>query len=329
MRTYKAGLIGCGDFLRWEVEKINASKFFKLKYTFDVDSVKSKKRAADMNAQAVDSAETIFQDKEIEIVLIFTPPWIRKPYFESAVKYRKHIITTKPLAPTFEEAKNLFSMVNGKINCAVFYGRTGNAAVEKLKKIFDSGEIGKLALYKEDWFHHYPQWNTWATDPKKNGGPFMDAMIHNLNKSRYLIGDKVNTFKFYSENLAQKLKCNDTEFLKVNFKNGASSFLFITWAADLQVFSKDGNDREHIGISHLITNQGWYVTEEREGDESIIKAKKEDQIKKWKIEPLAYTPYDEFVLSVENKTPVSSGIEDAMEDIRILDAAFKSQTVLP
>ena len=56
--------------------------------------------------------------------------------------------------------------------CSVQYKRSGDPLSETLKDLFESGEIGSLALYKQDSVHHYPQWNTWALDPVKNVGPF-------------------------------------------------------------------------------------------------------------------------------------------------------------
>ncbi|MFW5878063.1 MAG: Gfo/Idh/MocA family protein, partial [bacterium] len=242
-KVLKAGLIGCGDYLRWEIDPINNSKYFKVKSTYDLDPEKSRKVATRIGAASVDSADAIFDDEEISIVMIFTPPRARKDLFSKAVNHGKHIITTKPFGTSLKDARELKNIVEDKVNCAVFYGRTGNSSVEKIKEILKSGEIGKLALYKEDWLHHYPTWNNWATDMEKNGGPFMDAMIHNLNKSRYLIDSPVKSVQFISENYVQNLKCNDTEFMKIDFENGASSWLFITWAADLEVFDISGNDR--------------------------------------------------------------------------------------
>ena len=321
-KIYQAGLIGCGDYLRWEIEALTISKNLNVKYTFDLDKTKAEKRAKELSAIVVDSDDRIFNDPEIDIVLIFTPPWVRLPIFEKAVEHHKHIITTKPLAANYSDAQKLYNLVKGKVECAVFYGRSGNSGVEMLKKIFDSGEVGQLALYKEDWFHHYPTWNDWATDPEKNGGPFMDAMIHNLNKSRYLINSDIKSFDFFSDNHAQQLKCNDTEYMKVNFENGAASHLFITWAADLDIYAHDGNDREHYGITHMITDKGWYIEEIEKEGVPYIKAHKEGEVKTWKVEPLAMTHYDDAVFAIENKQTQNSNLEMALEDIRIVCEAM-------
>lgn len=324
MKTFKAGLIGCGDYLRWEIDPLNNSKLLDVKYTFDLDSAKAEKRAGELSATAVTSDDEIFSDPEIDIILLFTPPWVRIPLFEKAVANNKHIITTKPFANNLDDALKLQSIVEGKVECAVFYGRSGNPGVELAKQIFDSGEIGKLAYYKEDWFHHYPTWNDWATDPEKNGGPFMDAMVHNLNKSRYLIGSDVTSIKYSSDNFVQKLKCNDTEQMQIKFANGAGSNLFITWAADLDVYDPSGNDREHYGIMHMITDKGWYVEEIEKDGVAYIKAHNNGQVKEWKIEDLPMTHYDDAVSRIQNGEPQNSSIDMAIEDMKILSKAMNS-----
>lgn len=320
----KAGMIGCGDYLRWEIDDLNSNRYLKVKSTFDLDQSKSRKIAGKINANPVESAEEIFEDPELRVVMIFTPPWARKDLFSKAVKTGKHIITTKPFGSNLKDAQELYGMVKDEVNCVVYYGRTGDANVEMIKKILDSGEIGHLALYKEDWLHHYPTWNDWATDPEKNGGPFMDAMVHNLNKARYLIGSQVKNINYFSDNFAQALKCRDTEFMKLDFENGSASYLFITWAADLEVFDPKGNDRVHYGIQQLITSEGWYITEEEEDGKPLIKAVKEKEIKSWTVDPLPYTKYDLFSINLQEGLAQPSDASDAIIDMQIMDAAVKS-----
>lgn len=320
----KVGIIGCGDYIqRWEAGDINDSSLVDVKLLFDLDSEKANTLAAKIGGTVANSSDAIFADPEIQIVFIFTPPFVRKALFQKAVDAGKHIITTKPFGSNLADAEELVKIVDGKVNCSVFYGRSGNANVEKIKEVLASGEIGHLALYKEDWLHHYPTWNDWATDPEKNGGPFMDAMVHNLNKSRYFIGSKVKKVTYFSENYAQELKCNDTEWMKLDFENGATSLLFITWAADLEVFDQTGNDRVHLGIPHLITNQGWYMTEEEVDGKPVIKAVKETEVKTWDVTPLAHTKYDEFVICMQEGKKQPFDASDALIDMQVMADAVK------
>lgn len=321
--THKIGLLGCGDYLRWMHTGIKNSKKVQVKYLFDPAKAKAKHYADYFggDARVVESADTIMTDDEIDIVLSFTPPWLHRPQVVEAAERGKHVITVKPLAPSLEDATAMVEAVAGAgVRCACFYGRTGDAATETLKKVLASGEVGRLAIYKQDWLHHYPTWNDWATDPEKNGGPFMDAMVHNLNRARYLMSAEPVRCTFTSENYAQDLKCNDTESMKLDFADGASAYLWITWAGDYEVYDATKNDREHIDYLTMITDQGWVL---RSGKGKVT-ASKDDRKLEWPIESPAMSPFDQFADCVETGAPLPWDLKDAWKDIAIMDAAMKA-----
>lgn len=327
-KIYNAGILGCGDFLRWMTDGIKKSNRVKVKSLYDPDAERAKKFAGILGGRPVSSAEKIFKDDEIDMVYLFVPPWVRKELLLQAAGEGKHILTTKPLGPNTADCSEMVRAVEGKVKCGVIYCRTGNAMVETLKKIFTGSEIGNLSLYKQDWLHHYPEWNKWATDPDKNGGPFMDAMIHNMNIARYLMGRRPTACTFFSESHAHSLKCSDTEFMKLDFEKGGSAHLFITWAADLAVYSKDGNDREHIDLFYMVTDKGWRLTEGEKNGKACIIASREGKTKYWEIVPLPVTPFDEFAESVDTGAPLASdivNIREACEDIKIIRTAMENK----
>jgi predicted dehydrogenase len=197
--------------------------------------------------------------------------------------------------------------------------------------LLDSGEIGKLALYRQDWLHHYPQWNTWALDPAKNGGPFMDAMIHNLNLARYLMGRPITGATFFSEKLVHpELACADTETLKLQFADNGSALLFITWAADLAVYSTEGNNREHIDIFYLVSDRGWRITKERVEGKAQIVASRAGERKTWPADDLSGSVFDRFAAVIETGEALPEDIVSlgmAAEDIRLLRSLEETGTL--
>lgn len=319
----KTGIFGCGDFLRWQAGSLKNSKIVRVSKVFDPENERAEKYAADLGARAAESAEEIFDDPEIELVLLFVPPWVRQGLFEKAVAAKKHVLMTKPLGSSAEQCDKMLETRDPALRAAVLYGRTGGAEPEALKDLFESGELGKLALYKQDWLHHYPQWNTWALDHDRNGGPFMDAMIHNLNLAAYLMGRPMTAATFFSENHAhQDIMVADTELLKADFAESGSAHLFITWSADLEVFSTAGNDREHIDIFYMTTDQGWRVTLE---DGRIIASRRGEK-KTWPIEPLPETHFDRFAKCVAEDTELPRDlvdIETAARDVGLIRALEK------
>ncbi len=322
------GIVGCGDFLRWQVGSIGHSSSVAVKSLYDPRVEQAESYAQKLGGTAVSSAEAILEDPDIGLVCLFVPPWARKSLLTSALKARKHVLTTKPLGATVADCADMVRAVKKPLRCGVLYRRSGNAVIETYKRVFDSGEIGRLALYKQDWIHHYPQWNTWALDPKKNGGPFMDAMIHNQNIARYLMGRKATRVSYFSDRHAHELPCADTEFMKLDFEGGGSAHLFITWAADLAVYSTAGNDREHIDVCYMITDKGWRLTEEKRDGSLVIVASREGKEKLFPIVSLGGTAYDRFVDAIHADAPMPSDIPDvreAYEDIKLVRDAEKSR----
>ncbi|MBI5724538.1 MAG: Gfo/Idh/MocA family oxidoreductase [Planctomycetes bacterium] len=313
MAKLNMGIIGCGDFLRWQANGIKKSSLVRVRSLFDPDAGRSKKYAALLGGSPVGSADEIFADKSVDIICLFVPPWLRKNMVIQAVKCGKHILATKPLGPNIADCAAMVKAVGKKVRAGIIYRRTGSALFETYKRIFKSGQIGRLALYRQDWLHHYPQWNNWATDPARNGGPFMDAMIHNLNIARYLMGRPATACTYSSAKLAHReLKCGDTEFMKLDFAGG-SAHLFITWAADLAVHSTQGNDREHIDICYMVTDKGWRLTDCWQDDKQVVIASRLGKKKVWPVKPLGGTVFDRFAAAILKKGPQPSDLPDMVE----------------
>nr|MDD6335849.1 Gfo/Idh/MocA family oxidoreductase [bacterium] len=316
------GIIGCGDFFTRRLGMLQNSSRVQVKKLFSpTNPAHAAAYAGQLSAQAVADAQEIFGDPGIDIVCLFTPPWVRADYVEAAAAAGKHIITTKPLCATVADGQRMQRAIGqAGVRLGVIYGRTGNALTQGYKQLFDSGEIGRLALYKQDWLHHYPTWNTWATDPDKNGGPFMDAMLHNLNTVRYLMGRPTMGCTFFADNLAQHLPCRDTESMKLDFAGG-TAYLFITWAADLAVYSDAGNDREHIDIRYMVTDQGWRLTDGQRDGRPVIVASRGGQTREFPAIGFEQNPFDHFAACLLQGAPLPAdipGLDEALEDIRLI-----------
>src|SRR5262249_32781766 len=122
------------------------------------------------------------------------------------------------------------------------------------------------------------------------------------------------------------LPCADTESMKVDFAGGGCAYLFITWAADLAVYSTDINDREHIDVFYMVTEKGWRLTRESSKEGSVLMASRDGQTKQWTAKPFGGTVFDRFAEAVESGSPLPDDIVDAQtgaEEIRLVRTAEK------
>lgn len=316
------GIIGCGDFLRYEEPTIRASRDLTVTAVFDADGGRAAKWAGVFGARVAGSAREIITARDVDIVGVYVPPFARGALVVAAAEAGKPIVTTKPLAPEIRDAEAMVEAVERSgVPCAVLYRRSADPLTETYRKVLSTGEIGRLAMYRLDSIHHYPQWNTWALDPRRNGGPFMDAMVHNLNIARYLMGRRTAGALMQSDNYTQRLPCNDTECLRLDFEGGGTAHLFISWAADLAVHAPDANFREVLDWCFLITSERWLLTDGRDGDGPFVRATRNGETRRWPVRDLDGTRYDDLVGAIRAGAPLpprAVGVREAAEDIRII-----------
>jgi hypothetical protein len=120
--------------------------------------------------------------------------------------------------------------------------------------------------------------------------------------------------------------------MKVDFAGGGAACLFVTWAADLAVYSTEGNDREHIDIFYMVTDQGWRITQESRDNTNCLVASRGGDEKLYPIEGYGAPVYDRLAAALESGAELPEdlvGLEEACEDIRLLSlgAASPGRTV--
>ena len=328
MKVYRAGLLGAGDFTRIQTPILLKSRRMRVTRVYDPNAEAARIAAERLGAEVADSADAVFGDDAIDVVLVYTPPFTRRTLVEAAVAARKEVITTKPLAPTLEDARAIAKAAsNGR--CLVIYKRTGNPQVQTMKRVLDGGEVGSLALYHHDWIHHFPYWASWALDPRKNGGPLVDAMIHNLNAACYLSGREVASFGYHGYRLAQDFAIPDTELLVVDFAGGATAHLSITWAADLAIYDAKANDRERIDVNFVVTDKRWLLRFETREGRPMVSATRDGRIQLYPVQGDSATLYDRWADDIEAGRPVETTMQEALRDIELALYAAANPTARP
>jgi predicted dehydrogenase len=328
MRIYRAGLLGAGDFARIQSPILQKSRRIRVACVYDPNPEAARVTAERLGARVADSPDSIFGDSDIDVALVYTPPFTRRELVEKAVAAGKEVITTKPLAPNLADARAIaLATPNGR--CLVIYKRTGNAQVQTLKRVLDTGDVGSLALYHHDWIHHFPYWAPWALDPAKNGGPLVDALIHNLNTACFLAGRDVAAFGYHGYRLAQDFAIPDTELLVVDFEGGATAHLSITWAADLAIYDVKANDRERIDVNFVVTDKRWLLRFETRDGRLMVNATKDGQIRLFPVEAAPVTLYDRWADDIEAGRPVETSAQEALRDIELCLHATANPTSRP
>jgi myo-inositol 2-dehydrogenase/D-chiro-inositol 1-dehydrogenase len=156
----------------------------------DVNLAAAEAVAAQFNIpMATADPEEIFNNPEIDAVLICSVSSTHAPFIERAAAAGKHIFCEKPIALSLEPIDRALAAAKAAgVKLQVGFNRRFDANFARVRQAIASGEIGEPALL-----------HIISRDPgpppieyvKGSGGMFLDMTIHDFDMARFLIGDEV------------------------------------------------------------------------------------------------------------------------------------------
>src|SRR6186713_1716698 len=99
------GLIGCGEIGRLRASAIQRSPDMRLCAVSDVDLPRASAIAKPLNAAVDQDWRALLRRKEVDAVIVSTPPWLHAEITIEALRHGKHVICEKPLARNIEECQ--------------------------------------------------------------------------------------------------------------------------------------------------------------------------------------------------------------------------------
>ena len=119
------------------------------------------------------------QDQRMQAVSILTPNFLHYSMAKRLLENNFSVICEKPLTTTYEEAKELRSLVDKSgLIFAVTYTYTGYPMIRKMREMISQDAIGEVqkvdAQYYQGWINPIihsseTRMDTWRLDPKKSG----------------------------------------------------------------------------------------------------------------------------------------------------------------
>ena len=119
------------------------------------------------------------QDQRMQVVSILTPNFLHYSMAKRLLENNFSVICEKPLTTTYDEAKELRSLVDKSgLIFAVTYTYTGYPMIRKMREMISQDAIGEVqkvdAQYYQGWINPIihsseTRMDTWRLDPKKSG----------------------------------------------------------------------------------------------------------------------------------------------------------------
>lgn len=242
------------------VEGLNLTKI----YTTKEEAVKKAQREYP-EAEVVQNLDSIFDDEEIQLIVVATPNTYHYDLAKRAILKGKHVVVDKPFTITSKEADELIALAKEhKRMLTVYQNRRLDSDFKTVKKVIESGMLGNLVEYEAHfhYFRNYLKQNAWREENIPGSGILYDLAAHLIDQAQCLFGLPE---EIYADVRAQRkgAKIDD-------------NFQLILYYEGLRVVLKAGMlVKEPLPHFILLGDKGSFVKYGRDVQEGLLKTSKD------------------------------------------------------
>ncbi|RQS73485.1 oxidoreductase [Burkholderia sp. Bp8963] len=147
-------------------------------------------QAAYPDARVVADLDTLLSLDDIECVVIATPNDTHFPLARQVLDAGRHVVVDKPVTLTSDEALALARLANARSRVfAPFHNRRWDGDFLTVRRVVDSGELGRITYVESHFDRFRPQLRTrWREEAARGGGLLLDLGPHLIDQALALFG---------------------------------------------------------------------------------------------------------------------------------------------
>ena len=225
-------IVGFGTAGKFYLEILKKFNHIEKIYVFDND-IKNIKKSNYYEIINFDISKIL--TKKIKHAIVATPSNLHFKYAKILLEHNINVLIEKPFVLKLTDAKKLIYLTKkNKLKCWVAFQNRHNLAIEKLKKVIEKKEIGKISLIDAAlfWCRDFKYYQVgWRGKYKSDGGVLSNQAIHLLDALVYIF-KKVKKFNFLIDYNKKKLEAEDLIVLNLVHSNEIISSLKATTRAN-------------------------------------------------------------------------------------------------
>jgi myo-inositol 2-dehydrogenase/D-chiro-inositol 1-dehydrogenase len=328
MKKTTAAVIGAGSMGRVHIENImTVLPHLHLKYVSDPypDTYNDWANEREF-PKAIDDYNTIINDPDVEAIIICAPAAIHGDLIIEAAGAGKHVFCEKPFDYSVDKIiKAMRTVKKADIKLQLGFNRRFDRNFMKVRELIDKGNIGDIHVMKITSRDPIPPAMGYFTAP---GGEhcsiYTDTTIHDFDMARYLNNCEVTEVYAMGSKLINKDKPeitrDDTCAITLRFADNSLCLIDNSWEAvygydqRVEVFGTQGTatvENETFSKTTLHCRDGII------GEKPVVTIKD-------RYGPAYAEELRQFVLAIQNNTPVPVTGMDGLLAIVIANAARKS-----
>lgn len=241
MEKKNAAIIGYGGMGGWHAHYQLNSDVVNLCGIYDINPDRAK--AAEANGiHAYSSAEELFADQKIDLVVLAVPNDFHKPYAISAMKAGKHVISEKPVTLSCADLQEMIDASNKyDRRFTVHQNRRWDGEFLVMRDIYNSGELGNVFTIESRVHGSRGIPGDWRKEKVHGGGMIYDWGIHLIDQIMGIVTDKKLLSVFCKCDHVTNEEVDDGFKLEMYFEDNLSAHV-------------------EVGTSHFISMPRFYMS---------------------------------------------------------------------
>lgn len=336
----KVGLVGFGLSGKiFHAPFIDAHPDFDLRKVVERKHYNSQKKYPYVSV--VRDISDLFNDKEIDIIVISTPNTLHFEMAKNSLLAGKNVVIEKPFTPTFIEAEQLISLANKKnLKLFVYQNRRWDGDFLTIKKLIKNKSIGELYEYEAHFDRFAPKLkeNTWRDENIPGSGILFDLGSHLIDQAISLFGLP----EYIEADIqAQRNGSKVDDYFRLNLKYKKLKVILTAGMLVKEIgprfilkgekgeFIKYGIDPQEEALKNGLVPTGTEWGKELQNYYGILKINNDEKITENRIKTIAgnYQGFYENVFDVLKKgKEMAVKPEDAAATIKIIEKAFESNS---
>lgn len=143
------------------------------------------------DARIVRTIDDLLAIDSLKLVVIATPNQSHFPLAKRCLEAGRHVVVDKPFTLNVAEARELLSLARDRnLVLSVYHDRRFDADFQGLRKVMDSGELGRITRFESTYDRYRPTHKpgAWREQPGPGSGIFFDLSPHLFDQAFTLLG---------------------------------------------------------------------------------------------------------------------------------------------
>ncbi len=275
--------------------------------------------------QITSNTDDVFNNPDIDAIVIATPVFTHYKLAKRALEQGKHVLLEKPMTSKVCEAEELIELA-AKFNKVLMVDHTFlyTGAVQKMKTMIESGEIGKIKYFDSTRI------NLGLFQPDVN--VLWDLAPHDISILTYLVPEK--PYSVQATGISHTNNgIENIAYLTVNYNSDFIAHFNCSWTSPVKIrMMLIGGDKKMVVYNDLeptekikVYDTGFSHKTDEEKNRILVDYRAGDiHIPKVDAKEALSGMAADFISAITQHTTPISNYQSGLEVIRILEAAQES-----